>query len=105
VWLKSYLAKQAHETGIQFFPLDCAAWVGPEAHTLPDRQYAYHPSRTNQGFVAVIGRANSMSDWVPKPNSSRSLSLDVERVSSKQTDLEVGVEVVKRLGQACGERK
>jgi hypothetical protein len=53
----------------------------------------------------VIGHAYSLLDWVYEPNSSRSLSLDVEWVSSKQTDLEVGVEVVKRLGQACGERK
>jgi len=40
----------------------------------------------------VIGRAFSMLDWVHELNSSRSLSLDVERVSSNQTGLEVGVE-------------
>ena len=40
----------------------------------------------------MIGHAYSLLDWVPEPNSSWSLSLDVERVSSKQTDLEVGVE-------------
>jgi len=40
-WLRSYLAKQAPETGIQFFSLDCTAWARPEAHTLPDRQYVY----------------------------------------------------------------
>ncbi len=40
-----------------------------------------------------------------EPNSNRSLSLDVERVSSKKTDLEVGVEWVKRFCQGLGERK
>jgi len=43
-------------------------------------------------------------DWVPEQNSSWSLSVDVERVSSKQTDLEVGVEQVKRLCQVRGLR-
>lgn len=104
-WLRGYLAKQAPEKGIQFFSLDSTAWARQEAHTLPDRQYVYQPSRTNQGSVAVIGHAYSLLDWVPEPNSSWSLSLDVERVSSEQTDLEVGVEQVKRLCQARGERE
>jgi len=98
-WLRSYLAKQVPETGIQFFSLDCTAWARPEAHTLPDRQYVYQPSRTNQGSVVVIGHAYSLLDWAPEPNSSWSLSVDVERVSSEHTDLEVGVEQVKRLCQ------
>ncbi len=52
----------------------------------------------------MIGHAYSLLDWVPETNSSWSLSLDVERVSSEQTDLEVGVGQVKRLCQARGER-
>jgi hypothetical protein len=98
-WLRSYLAKQVPETGIQFFSLDCTAWARPEAHTLPDRQYVYQPSSTNQGSVVVIGHAYSLLDWVPEQNSSWSLSVDVERVSSEHTDMEVGVEQVKRLCQ------
>jgi|GEM_PF-5044121 len=43
-----------------------------------------------------------MLDWVSEPNSSWSLSLDVERVSSKQTELEVGVEQIRRLCQTSG---
>jgi len=104
-WLKSYLAKQVPETGIQFFSLDSTAWARPEAHTLPERKYVYQPSRTNQGSVVVIGHAYSLLDWVPEPNSSWALSIDVERVSSKQTDLEVGVEQVKRLCRARGSRE
>lgn len=92
MWLRSYLAKQVPETRIQFFSLDCTAWATSEAHTLTNQQYAYQLSRTTQGFVAVIGRAFSMLDWVHELNSSRSLSLDVERVSSNQTGLEFGVE-------------
>ncbi|MFV2045062.1 MAG: transposase [Anaerolineales bacterium] len=103
-WLSSYLAKQAPETGIQFFSLDCTAWARPEAHTLPDRQYVYQPSRTNQGSVVVIGHAYSLLDWVPEHNSSWSLSVDVERVSSQKTSLEVGVEQIRRLRQARGSR-
>jgi len=104
-WLRSYLAKQAPEAEIQFFSLDSTAWARPEAHTLPERKYVYQPSKTNQGSVVVIGHAYSLLDWVPEANSSWSLSIDVERVSSKQTDLEVGVEQVKRLCQARGERE
>ncbi len=61
-WMRSYLAKQVPETGIQFFSLDCTAWARPEAWTLPDRKYVYQPSRTNQGSVAVIGHAYSLLD-------------------------------------------
>lgn len=103
-WLRSYLAKQLPDTGIQFFSLDCTAWARPEAHTLPDRQYVYQPSKTNQGSVVVVGHTYSLLDWVPEQNSSWSLSADIERVSSEHTDLEVGVEQVKRLCQARGFR-
>jgi len=104
-WMRSYLAKQAPEAGIQFFSLDCTAWARSEAHTLPDRQYVYQPSRTNRGSVVVIGHAYSLLDWMPEQNSSWSLSVDVERVSSKKTSLEVGVEQVKRLCRARGARE
>jgi hypothetical protein len=103
-WLRSYLAKQVPERGIQFFSLDCTAWPRPDAYTLPDRQFVYHPSKTHHGSVAVIGHKYSLLDWAPAPNSSWSLSIDVERVSSEQTDLEVGVEQVKRLCQVRGTR-
>ena len=104
-WLRDYLAKQAPGTGIQFFSLDCTAWARPEAHTLPDRQYVYQPSKTNQGSVVVIGHAYSLLDWVPGQNSSWSLSVDVERISSRKTDLEIGIEQVSRLCRARGSRE
>lgn len=103
-WLKSYLAKQAPEKGIQFFSLDVTAWARPQAYTLPDRQYVYQPSRTNQGSVVVIGHKYSLLDWVPEASGSWSLSVDVERVPSENTDLEMGIEQVKRLCQARGAR-
>jgi hypothetical protein len=99
-WIRNYLAKQVPEIGIQFFSLDITAWARPQAYTLPDRQYVYQPSRTNQGSVVVIGHKYSLLDWVPEGNNSWSLSVDVERVPSKKTDLEIGVGQVKRLCQA-----
>jgi len=59
-WLRSYLTKQLPDTEIQFFSLNCTAWASPEAHTLPDRQYVYQPSKTNQGSVVVIGHTYSL---------------------------------------------
>lgn len=96
-WLRSYLAKQVPERGIQFFSLDVTTWARPQAHTLPDRQYVYQPSRTNQGSVVVIGHKYSLLDWVPEASGSWSLSVDVERVPSDKTDMDIGVEQVKRL--------
>lgn len=64
----------------------------------------YQPSKTHQGSVVVIGHKYSLLDWTPEPRSSWSLSIDVERVSSKQTDLEVSVEQVKRFCQVRGTR-
>jgi len=65
-WLRSYLAKKVPETGMQFFSLDCTAWARQEAHTLPDRQYEYHPSHTHKGSLVVIGHAYSLLDWAPE---------------------------------------
>jgi len=103
-WLRSYLAKQVPERGIQFFSLDITGWARPQAHTLPDRQYVYQPSRTNQGSVVVIGQKYSLLDWVPEASGSWSLSVEVKRVPSEMTELEMGVEQVKRLCQARGAR-
>ena len=103
-WIRSYLAKQVPETGIRFFSLDITAWARPQAHTLPDRQYVYQPSGTNQGSVVVIGHKYTLLDWVPEGSNSWSLSVDVERVPSDKTDLEMGVEQVKRLCQTRGPR-
>ena len=103
-WPRTYLARQVPEAEIQFFSLDCTVWARPEAPTLPDRQFVYQPSKIHQGSVVVIGHKYSLLDWTPEPRSSWSLSIDVERVSSKQTDLEVGVEQVKRLCQVRGAR-
>ncbi|OGO17897.1 MAG: hypothetical protein A2Z14_14200 [Chloroflexi bacterium RBG_16_48_8] len=71
---------------------------------MPDRQFVYQPSKTHQGSVVVIGHKYSLLDWTPEPRSSWSLSIDVKRISSKQTDQEVGVEQVKRLCQVRGRR-
>ena len=93
------------ETKIQFFSVHCAVWAIPEAHRVEESQYAYHPSKTHRGSVVVIGHKYSLLDWVPETNSSWSLSIDVERDSRKKTDLEVGVEQVKRLCQGYGEQE
>jgi len=75
-------------------------WPRPEARTAPDRQYVYQPGRAVNGGTVVIGYPYSLLAWIPSRSQSWALSIDTERVPSTQTDLEVGVEQVKRLGQA-----
>jgi len=99
-WLRLFLTQQVPGQGIQVFALDGTAWPRPEARTAPDRQYVYHPGRAVNGGTVVIGYPYSLLAWIPSRSQSWALSIDTERVPSTQTDLEVGVEQVKRLGQA-----
>ena len=99
-WLHTFLAQQVPAQGICYYALDCAAWPRPQACTLPDRQYVYHPTQAVNGGTVVAGYAYSLLDWVPFVNRSWALSIDVGRRLSTQTDLALGIEQVKRLNQA-----
>jgi hypothetical protein len=99
-WLRTFLAQQVPAQGICYYALDCAAWPRPQATTLPDRQYVYHPTQAVNGGTVVAGYAYSLLDWVPLVNRSWALSIDVARRLSTQTDAELGVEQVKRLNEA-----
>lgn len=99
-WLRTFLAQQVPGQGICYYALDCAAWPRPQADTLPDRQYVYHPTQAVNGGTIVAGYAYSLLDWVPLVNRSWALSIEVARRLSTQTDVELGVAQVKRLNQA-----
>jgi hypothetical protein len=99
-WLRTFLAQQVSAQGICYYALDCAAWPRPQADTLPDRQYVYHPTQAVNGGTVVAGYAYSLLDWVPLVNRSWALSIEVARRLSTQTDAELGVAQVKRLNQA-----
>jgi len=99
-WLRPFLAHQVPAQGIQVFGLDSTAWLRAQARTLPDRQYVYHASQAINGGTVGIGYAYSLLDWIPERHRSWSLSVDVERILSQQTAVEVGVQQVERLCQA-----
>lgn len=100
VGLRQFLADQVPEEGIQFWSLDQTSWGRPQARTLPERQYVYQPGSNLKGQPIVPGYAYSLLDWVPVAGESWSLSVDVARVRSGETDLTVGIAQVKRLCQA-----
>jgi hypothetical protein len=82
--------------------LDATTWPRPDAPTLPDRQYVYHPSAAVEGGAVVAGHAYSILAWVAQPCSAWALPLDVERISSSETAITCGIAQVKRL---CSERQ
>jgi hypothetical protein len=83
-----------------YYALDGVAWPRPQAPTLPDRQYVYHPTPAVNGGNMVAGYAYSLLDWGPFVHRNWALSIDVARRLSTQTDVELGVEQVKRLNEA-----
>jgi len=99
VGLREYLTAQVPHQGLQFWSLDATAWPRTQARTLPGRQYVYCPGRSFKGKPVVPGYAYSLLDWVPVVGESWSLSVDVVRVTPDSSDISVGIEQVKRLGQ------
>lgn len=90
-WLEKLFVGQIPAEGTQVFSLDGTAWPHPEARVLADRQYVY------SGGEIVVGHPYSILAWVPEPGKSWAPPVSVRRVSSQQTDTEVGVAQVKRL--------
>jgi hypothetical protein len=101
-WLLSYFIRQIPARGPKLFAVDGTAWPHPAARTLADRQYVYSPTAAIDGGSIVIGHPHSVLAWVPKAGSSWALPISVQRVSSQQTDVEVGVEQIKQL---CHDRQ
>jgi hypothetical protein len=96
-WLERCLAQQVSSTGVQVYPLDGTAWSHCEARTMPDRQYVYSPTASVIGKPVVVGHPYSVLAWAPERESSWAPALSIQRVTSQQTAVQVGVEQVKRL--------
>jgi len=96
-WLQKYLIDQVPLTGRQVFALDSTSWIRPRAEKMADRQYVYQATSDVDGGNVGIGYPYSLLDWVEKHTSSWSLSVDVQRVPSTKSALEVGAEQVKIL--------
>jgi len=90
-WLEKHFVSQIPVEGTQSFSLDGTAWPHPEAKVLADRQYVY------SGGKIVVGHPYSVLAWVSEPKTSWAPPVSVRRVSSQQTDSEVGVAQVKKL--------
>jgi hypothetical protein len=90
-WLERLFVEQIPAEDVQAFSLDGTVWPHPEAKVLADRQCVY------SGGEIMIGHPYSILAWVPEPGTSWALPVSARRVSSGQTEVEVGVAQVKRL--------
>ena len=96
-WLECYLIQQIPTQGLQLFSLDGTSWLLPAAKTMPDRQYVYSPTKMLNRCPIGIGHPYSVLAWVPERNSSWAPAVSVRRVTSEQSDVEVGIDQVKQL--------
>ena len=101
-WLESHFIQQLPTRGPVLFSLDGTAWPHPAARVLADLQYVYSPTLAVNGGSIVVGHPYSVLAWVPECGSSWAGPVSVKRVSSKQSDVVVGIEQVKRL---CNHRQ
>ncbi len=99
-WLRAHLAGLMPEGGVCHWALDCTSWLRTHAGTLPDRQYVYRSTPLASRGTVDIGYSYSLLDWVEAADQSWTLSVDLVRVPSSQTEWEVGIEQVRRLSQA-----
>jgi hypothetical protein len=98
-WLKGYLCTHVPTQGVQLFALDGTAWPRPKAYTLPDRQYLHTSTSAVDGSTIIVGYPYSMLSWVAQDRSSWALPVDIQRIPSSHSVLEVGVAQVKELCQ------
>ena len=96
-WLERYFIQQIPAKGAKLFSLDGTAWPHPAARTLADRQYVFSPTPAVDGGSIVVGHPYSVLAWVTESGSSWGLPVSIRRALSQQTDVEVGIEQVKRL--------
>ena len=98
-WLSKHLADQVPQEGVQYYSLDGSAWPRPRARTMDDRQYVYHPTAAVNGGSICVGYPYSLLDWVPEAHQSWSLSVDIQRIPSNMTSVEMGIVQVKQLSE------
>jgi hypothetical protein len=98
-WLSHYLAQQVPQEGVQYYSLDSSAWPRPRAQTMDDRQYVYHPTASVNGGSICVGYPYSLLDWVPEAHQSWSLSVNIQRIPSWMTAVEMGITQVKELSR------
>ena len=98
--LASYLAQQVPQEGVCHYSLDGTGWPRLRARTMDDRQYIYLPTQAVDGGSICVGYPYSLLDWVPETQSSWSLSVNVQRISSDESALSVGIEQIKALNEA-----
>ncbi len=96
-WLEGYFMQQLPTGEPLMFSLDGTAWPHSAARTLTDLQYVFSPTPAVDGGSIVVGHPYSVLAWVPECGRSWAGSVSVRRVPSKQTDVEMGIEQVKRL--------
>lgn len=97
VWLRRQLCAEVPTDKRQIFSLDGTAWPRPAAPTLSDRQYVYSPTPAIDGGSIVIGYPYSILAWVAEMGSSWALPVDIERISSQETALTLGIQQVQRM--------
>jgi hypothetical protein len=96
-WLEGYLMQLVPGEGWQVFSLDGTAWPHAAAKAMADRQYVYSPTKVLNSRSVVVGHPYSVLAWATERGSSWAPAVSVRRVSSQQTETEVGVEQVKQL--------
>ena len=101
-WLEGYLMRQIPAKGPKLFSLDGTAWPHPAARALADLQYVFSPTPAIDGGSIVVGHPYSVLAWVPEAGSSWAPPVSIRRALSQETEVEVGVEQVKRL---CRQRQ
>lgn len=101
-WLEGYLVQHLPTDGLLVFPLDGTSWPHTAARSMIDRQYVHSASDNGLGSPVVVGHPYSILAWAPERNTSWAPPVSIRRVPSQKTDVEVGVEQVKRL---CRDRQ
>jgi len=101
-WLESCFVQQLPSSGPVLFSLDGTAWPHPAARALADLQYVFSPTPAVDGGSIVVGHPYSVLAWIPECGRSWAGPMSIRRVPSSQSDVEMGIEQVKRL---CRQRQ
>jgi hypothetical protein len=96
-WLEETFRQLVPITDPCIFALDGTDWPHPQARTLADRQHVHCASAAVNGGDVVVGHPYSLLVWVTESGTSWAPPVSVRRVSSHQTETEVGVEQVQDL--------
>lgn len=95
-WLRRHLVGQLPHAEEVVLALDSSLWARPDAPTVADCQYVYHPSKA-RGGQAAVGQAYSLLAWVAQARTSWVLPVDTARVGSQSSEAAVGVKQVQHV--------